>query len=74
MLEGLEQTRNLLLNQQIELAKQLREIEKLMPRKRTAEDYTIIKQKRKKNSFVYCVKYYVNGKLLHTKYSLKPLI
>jgi len=67
MLEGLEQTRNLLLNQQVELARQLREIEKLMPRKRTAEDYTIIKQKRKKGGFVYCVKYYVNGKLLPKK-------
>jgi len=35
--ESLEQTRRLLLNQQIELAKQLREIEKLMPRKRISE-------------------------------------
>lgn len=71
MFEGLEQTRYLLLNQQIELAKQLREIERLMPKKQTTKDYTIIKQKRKKEGFVYCVKYYVNGKLLPTKFSLK---
>ena len=71
MLEGLEQTRNLLLNQQIELAKQLREVERLMPKKRAENDYSIFKQKRKKESFVYCVRYYVNGKLLPTKFSLK---
>ena len=71
MFESLEQTMRLLLNQQIELAKQLRGIEKLMPKKRTNEDYTIIKQKRKKEGFVYCVRYYVNGKLLPTKFSLK---
>jgi hypothetical protein len=70
MLGGLEQTKTLLLNQQIELARQLREIEKLMPRERT-EDYTIIKQQRKKESFVYCAQYYVNGKRLPTKFSLK---
>ena len=71
MLEGLAQTQKLLLNQQIEVAKQLREIEKLMPRKRTEQDYTIFKQKRKKEGFVYCVRYYVNGKPLPTKFSLK---
>jgi len=71
MLEGLEQTRNLLLNQQIEVAKRLREVEKLMPKKRVENDYSIFKQKRKKESFVYCVRYYVNGKLLPTKFSLK---
>jgi hypothetical protein len=71
MLEDLEQTKTLLLNQQVELARQLREIERLMPKKRTDQDYTIIKQKRKKKGFVYCAKYYVNGKLLPTKFSLK---
>lgn len=71
MLEGLEQTKNLLLNQQIELARQLREIERLMPKKSTEKDYTIIKQKRKKESFVFCAKYKVNGKFLKTKFSLK---
>jgi integrase len=71
MLQGLEQTRHLLLNQQVELAKQLKEVEKLMPRERASEDYTIIKQKRKKEGFVYCVQYYVNGTKLPTKFSLK---
>jgi hypothetical protein len=70
LLENLEQTRRLLAGQQIELAKRLREIERLMPKKRTAEDYTIFKQKRKKEGFVYCVRYYVNGKVLPTKFSL----
>jgi hypothetical protein len=42
VLESLEQTRRLLLEQQIDLAKRLREMEKLMPRKRTTEDYTIV--------------------------------
>jgi hypothetical protein len=70
MLEGLEQTKILLLNQKVELARQLREIEKLMPKER-AEDYTIIKQQRKKEGFVYCAQYYVNGKKLPTKFSLK---
>lgn len=68
-LGSLEQARRLLLNQQIELIRQLREIEKLMLKKRE-NDYTIRKQKRK-NGFVYCVYYYVNGKPLPTKYSLK---
>jgi hypothetical protein len=71
MLQGLEQTRSLLLNQQIELAKQLREIGKLMPKERAAGDYTLIKQKRTKTGFVYCIRYFVNGKCLPTKYSLK---
>lgn len=71
MLGSLEQTRHLLLNQQIEIARQLREIAKLMPKKRKEQDYTIIKQKRKKEGFIYCVRYYVNGKLLPTKFSLK---
>ena len=71
ILEGLEQTRNLLLNQQIELAKQLREVEKLMPKKRAEQDNSIFKQKRKKDAFVYCVRYYVNDKVLKTKFSLK---
>ena len=71
MMGGLEQTRHLLLQQQIGLARQLREIEKLMPKERTAEDYTIFQQKRKKDGFVYYVKYYVNGKRLPTKFSLK---
>ena len=73
MLEGLEQTRNLLLKQQVGLSKQLREIEKLMPKKQTTKDYTIIKQQRKKEGFVYCVKYKVNGKFLKTKFSLKTI-
>jgi integrase len=71
VLESLEQSRRLLLEQQTEIAKRLREIEKLMPRKKTAEDYTIIRQKRKKTGFVYCVRYYVNNKVLPTKFSLK---
>jgi integrase len=71
LLENLEQTRRLLVEQQVELAKRLREIEKVMPKKRTTEDYTIFKQKRKKEGFVYCVRYYVNGKVLPTKFSLK---
>jgi integrase len=71
LLEKLEQTRRLLVEQQVELAKRLREIDKVMPKKRTAEDYTIFKQKRKKEGFVYCVRYYVNGKVLPTKFSLK---
>jgi hypothetical protein len=71
VLESLEQTRRLLQEQQIDLPKRLREIDKLMPRKRTMEDYTIIKQKRKKEGFVYCVRYYVKGKVLPTKFSLK---
>ena len=71
MFESLEQTRQLLLNQQVELAKQLRGIEKLMPKKRLEKDHTIFKQKRKKEGFVFCVRYYVNGKLMKTKYSLK---
>jgi integrase len=71
MLGGLEQTRNLLLQQQIGLNRQLREIDRLMPKKRTDNDYSIIKQARKKEGFVYCAKYYVFGKLLPTKYSLK---
>jgi hypothetical protein len=71
MLGGLKQTKILLLNQQVKLAKQLREINKLMPRERTDHDYTIIKQQRKKESFVYCAQYYVNGKRLPTKFSLK---
>jgi hypothetical protein len=37
VLESLEQTRRLLLEQQTDLAKRLREIDKLMPRKRTTE-------------------------------------
>jgi integrase len=71
LLKNLEQTRRLLLDQQVELAKRLREIEKVMPKKRTAEDYTIFRQKRKKEGFVYCARYYVNGKVLPTKFSLK---
>jgi integrase len=71
VLESLEQTRRLLQEQQTDIARRLREIERLMPRKRTAEDHTIIKQKRKKEGFVYCVRYYVNGKVLPTKFSLK---
>ena len=71
MFQGLEQTRNLLLYQQIELAKQLKEIERLMPRKPTEKDYSIIRQARAKKDFVYCAKYKVNGKFLKTKFSLK---
>lgn len=70
MLGSLEQTRNLLLQQQIEVSRQLREIGKLTPKK-SNNDYTIIRQGRKKEGFVYCAKYYVLGKLLPTKYSLK---
>jgi hypothetical protein len=70
MLGSLEQTRNLLLQQQIEVSRQLREIGKLTPKK-SNNDYIIIRQGRKKEGFVYCVKYYVFGKLLPTKYSLK---
>ncbi|MDR1106570.1 MAG: tyrosine-type recombinase/integrase [Treponema sp.] len=71
VLESLEQSRVLLVSQQIDLTKRLRELEKLMPKKRTAEDYSVFKQKRKKEGFVYCVRYYVNGKVLPTKFSLK---
>jgi len=70
VLESLEQSRNLLLEQQIDIAKRLREIQNLMPRKRIADDYTVFKQKRKKGGFVYCVRYYENGKVKPTKYSL----
>jgi len=71
ILGGLEQTRNLLLQQQIEITRRLKELEKIMPKKRTGNGYTIIKQERKKDGFVYCVRYYFLGKLLPTKYSLK---
>ena len=72
LIKGLKETKNLLLSQQVELAKQLKEIEKLIPREQIAHNgYAILKQKRKKTGFIYCVRYYVNGKLLKTKFSLK---
>jgi len=71
VLETLEASKGFLLDQQKDIAKRLVEIRKQMPKKRVTEDYTIILQSRKKTGFVYCVRYYIDGKCLPTKYSLQ---
>jgi len=70
-LETLEALRSFLLDQQKDIARRLLEIRRQMPKKKTADDYTIIIQGRKRTGFVYCVRYYVDGKCLPTKFSLK---